>query len=332
VRVLVIGGTRLSGPYLVRELLDRGHDAAVFHRGRTEADLPPQVTHFHGDLADGDALRSAARRFRPTGLVHLWAMKPADVDVMIDTFAGQLDRFILISSGDVYSAFEDIENRRPSAQPIPIPEDAPLRTGPYLPPHPADYDKLGAERSALAAAEAGTLPAVVLRYPAVYGPGALREWYWVKRILDGRPRIALPDAGLSVMHRGFAGNVAHAVALALESARPGTVYNVGDEATYTARRITHLIAEIMGHSWEAISVPASAWPHGTPYSTPNHLLYDISRIRADLGYRDLVPPEEALRLTVEHLAANPPDTMLPHLSPQAFDYAAEDDAIERFRR
>ncbi len=328
-RVLVIGGTGLSGPYLLRELIARHHEVVVFHRGHHEAQLPTKVTHIHGDLRDADALAAAARNFRPQRVVHMYAMKPEDVERAAQAFGGHIERFVLISSGDVYAAFEAIEARRPSPQPIPISEDAPLRSAPYRPPHAADYDKLGAERVALAAAEAGQLPTAVLRFPAIYGSGPIREWYWVKRILDGRPRIALPDGGLNLQHRGFAGNLAHAVALVLDEAQPGRVYNVRDEAVYSVRQITDMIANIMGHSWEVASVPASAWPYGTPYSLPSHLVYDLSRIKSELAYRDIVAPEQALRLTVEQLVANPPERV-PFLWPQAFDYTAEDEAIERF--
>ena len=51
------------------------------------------------------------------------------------------------------------------------------------------------------------------RYPYVYGPHQLvpREWCIVKRILDRRPHIVLPDDGLTLHHCGYAENVAHAV-------------------------------------------------------------------------------------------------------------------------
>jgi nucleoside-diphosphate-sugar epimerase len=329
-RALVIGGTGLSGPYLLRELTAHGHDVAAFHRGQHEAELPPGVSHVHGDLRDAGALAKAARDFSPQAVVHMYAMNPGDVERAVQAFAGHAERLVLVSSGDVYAAFEDIERRRPRSQRLPIREDAPQRSGPYLPPHPSDYDKLGAERAALAAAEAGKLDVAILRYPALYGPGPSREWYWVKRILDGRSLIALPDAGMSLFHRGFAVNVAHAVVLALENGRSGTAYNVGDRAVYSVRQITDMIAEIMGHSWEVSSVPAGAWLHGTPYSLPGRLVYDLTKITSELSYEDVVAPEEALRLTVEHLVANPPGRM-PFLSPQAFDYAAEDEAIQRSR-
>ena len=328
-RVLVIGGTGLSGPYVVRELIARHDEVAVFHRGHHEVELPAEVTHIHGDLQDASALAAAAGSFRPEGVVHMCAMKPSDVDRAAQAFGGHIERFVLISSGDVYRVFEAIERRKSSSQPIPIPEDASLRSGPYLPPHPTDYDKLGAEGAALVAAETGQLPTTVLRYPAIYGPGPSREWYWVKRILDGRLRIALPDGGLNLQHRGFAGNLAHAVALALDKGQPSRIYNVGDEAVYSVRQITDMIADIIGHSWEVTSVPATAWPYGTPYSLPSHLVYDLSKIKGELAYRDIVAPEDALRLTVEALVANPPEGV-PFLWPQAFSYGDEDAAIERF--
>ena len=34
-KVLLIGGTGFTGPALVSELLERGHDVAFLHRGRT---------------------------------------------------------------------------------------------------------------------------------------------------------------------------------------------------------------------------------------------------------------------------------------------------------
>ena len=38
-KVLVIGGTNFIGPHVVRQLIERGHEVAVFHRGETKAKL-----------------------------------------------------------------------------------------------------------------------------------------------------------------------------------------------------------------------------------------------------------------------------------------------------
>jgi len=36
VRILLIGGTRFIGPYVVREIVAAGHQVAVYHRGQNE--------------------------------------------------------------------------------------------------------------------------------------------------------------------------------------------------------------------------------------------------------------------------------------------------------
>jgi nucleoside-diphosphate-sugar epimerase len=330
-RVLVIGGTRLSGPDVVGQLIERGHEAAVLHRGEQERKLPDRVQHFHGNLQDPEFLRFVAREYRPTAVVHMWAMHPADIEHAAAAFEGTLERFVMISSGDVYAAFEATERREAGHYPVPISEDAALRMGPYPEWDGPDYDKIGAEFAALRAWQARRLPTVIVRYPGVYGPGPVREWYWVKRVRDGRHRIALPDGGLTIFHRGFFLNLAHAVTLALELGKPGRIYNAGDDVQFNVRQITEMIGAALDHDWEIVSVPADAWPWGTPYSIyQGHLLLDTTRIKEELGYRDIVTPQEALRVTVEYLACRKPGRV-PQIWPKGFDYPEEDAVIERFR-
>jgi dTDP-D-glucose 4,6-dehydratase len=52
---------------------------------------------------------------------------------------------------------------------------------------------------------------------------------------------------------------------------------------------------------------------------------DTSKIRDELGYREVVRYDEGLRRTVEWQRANPPAV----LDPAAWDYAAEDEALRR---
>ena len=57
-RILVIGGTGFIGPHLVRRLSQMGHSVSVFHRGKTEADLPAQS--ILGERRDLVAIRPKA--------------------------------------------------------------------------------------------------------------------------------------------------------------------------------------------------------------------------------------------------------------------------------
>ena len=47
--VLVFGGTGLIGPPLVELLVARGHKVVLFNRGRTKADLFPDLERILGD-------------------------------------------------------------------------------------------------------------------------------------------------------------------------------------------------------------------------------------------------------------------------------------------
>lgn len=47
--ILVLGGTQFIGKAIVEDLLVRGHNVTIFHRGKTGAGLFPECTHILGD-------------------------------------------------------------------------------------------------------------------------------------------------------------------------------------------------------------------------------------------------------------------------------------------
>lgn len=178
--------------------------------------------------------------------------------------------------------------------------------------------------------------ATMFRYPVVYGPGQLGASVWsvMQRALDGRPHIVLPDAGMAVVTRGYARNVAHAVLLAVDrpEAAAGRIYNCGDEQQFTLAQFVGLICEAMDHTMEVVGVPAEV-----AYSTldllplqsaPVHQMLDLHAIRTDLGYRDLVPAIEAIPEVVGwYLENRPPSTGSTAERAAAFNYAAEDEQV-----
>ncbi len=97
-------------------------------------------------------------------------------------------------------------------------------------------DQIAADEVVLSAAAEGRLPATVVRLAQLYGPRDPRcpEWFFIKRVLDGRAQVAVPDRGLAIRHRGFVQNMAWGVVQALTVKRAiGEVYNLGDEKVYT---------------------------------------------------------------------------------------------------
>jgi dTDP-D-glucose 4,6-dehydratase len=166
-----------------------------------------------------------------------------------------------------------------------------------------------------------------------------REWCLVRRILDGRPFVILPDGGLTLCHFGYAENLAHAVLLAVDQpdVAAGQIYNCGDEEVLTLRQVCEVVAAALDHHWEIVSMPAALATPARPLlmqPSPTHRVLDLAKIRRELGYRDRVAPREALARTARWLAAHPPASGGSEevVLQDPFDYAAEDRLVAAWRR
>jgi nucleoside-diphosphate-sugar epimerase len=307
VRVLIVGGTSLTGPFAVRRLHALGHEVTVFHRGDHEAELPAGVRHVHGDIANPprEVLNSS-----PEVVVHMWAMTEADAESFFDAFRGVAGRAVVISSGDVYRSYGRLQ-RLESGPPdnMPLTEDAPLRESryPYRNLAPSQdhwmmqYEKILVEQTVMSQPD---LPATVLRFPAVLGPNEYRRFQrWLEPMLRGDSELRIQDdwAAWSWTH-GFAEDVAEAVVLAATNpAAAGRIYNVGEiNAPAMAERLADF-ARVAGWQGRIVRAPASELPEADRMAQDfaHHLTYDTTRIREEIGYREIVPYEASLARTIE---------------------------------
>ena len=313
-KVLVLGGTGFFGPFVVEELRRRGHEVAVL--SRREAEFGAPVRMFPGDASDLAALRRAVRSFRPEGLVDMLHHGPDHARVVAQAFVGRLQRSVHVSCASVYG-------RRPvcpvdEATETPSPDRA-----------PADVAaQILADQVVIKAAADGRLPGTIVRLGELYGPRHPRcaEWFFAKRALDGRTRIALPDGGLQICHRGFAQNMAWGVAQALTTKRAvGEVYNLGEEKLYTLAQLAQGVARALDHKWDLYSVPGHLW--ATPYAHTS--FFDLRKARRHLRYRDRMIPRDGLELTMAYLCQHPwgDDWSWPGVE-APFDYQREDALIE----
>lgn len=336
-RALIIGGTAATGRPLVAELLARGYEVAVYHRGEHELDLPPEVEHVHGDPHVEEQLERdlAGRRFDATVATY------GRLRVIARVLRGRTAHLVSIGGVPVMRDWYPIsdphylQHLRPVA--IPASEAFPLeRSG---------VDRLidrirESEEAVLAAHREGAYVATHMRYPYLYGPHSVipHEWGVVKRVLDGRGAIALPGGGQVLWTRCAAANAAHAIALALDQPElsGGQIYHVGDQRQFTQRQWVEHIAAALGHEFELLEIPWSFAPPGFSYAPEqvqarHHRLLDTSKLRAQLGYRDAVPAEQALAETARWLVEHPPATGDGRNILDPFDYAAEDRLIEAWR-
>ena len=335
--VLFLGGTRFIGAAAVRALVADGHSVTVFHRGATEAALPDGVRHIHGDRAALGAHANELRATKPDVVVDMRALKAADTAAVQDVFRGHAKRHILISSIDVYQAWDAIRCRdeRPvvTAEDGTFDEDAPLRRKPFPYRERAkegdiywDYDKIPCERKAL---EDRELPGTVLRLPMVYGPDDYQHRLYAvaRRMADGRPFVILsrPEAS-AVLPRCFVDDVGRAIAMAATDDRAADrTYNVVDDPSLVERDWVALVARVLGWEGRVVELPADAMPahmkDDEPMDWSVPIAVSAGRIRSELGWTVGSVLEQAIAGTVEWELAHPPE------KPPPRDDEAEDRAI-----
>ena len=333
-RVLVVGGTRFIGPRVVRRLVDGGNEVIVFHRGRTEADLPEGVRRIEGDRRRIADHTSELRRLAPDVVLDMIPMNGRDVRGLIGVFRGAAIRVVAVSSMDVYRAYDIVRGLHPGPpDPTPLDEDAPLRERlyPYKREGSEEYEKILVERAVMGAPD---VPGTILRLPAVYGPGDYqhRPFPYLKRMSDRRPAVLLGEgrARWRFTH-GYVENVAAAIALAATDERAaGRIYNVGEADPPPWAEWVRQIGRAAGWDGKVVTLPSSALPlhlarEYEGYNFDQHWVVDTGRIRRELGYEESVPRNEALRRTVVWEEGHPPEED----DPAEFDYAAEDDALAK---
>jgi nucleoside-diphosphate-sugar epimerase len=286
--VLIIGGTGFIGPYVARELSERGLSVTVYHRGNRESALvPSSVRHFRSPSGAMPVLHFPPELLHSQFeiVIHMIAMGESDARAAVKAFTGRAQRLVALSSGDVYLAYGRFSGLEPGEpQRGLLTEDSPLRHTLY--PYrakakgPEDlsyyYEKILVEQVVLGQRD---LPTTVLRLPKVYGPEQNADLATVYEYRDQ------PDWRWT---HGYVENVASAIVLAaLHPAASHRVYNVGETYTPTiAERLQNLPPSNL-----------QVAPH-TGYDFRHDIAYDTTRIRTELGYKEPIPYEEGLKRTV----------------------------------
>lgn len=345
-RILIIGGTVFVGPSVVRELVSSDHEVAVFHRGEHETDLPSSVRHIHGDRAQIVEHREAFRSFDPETVVDMRSMTERDARAVIDAVSGIADRVVAVSSMDVYRAYGRAHGTEPgpSIDPpfgedsllreklFPYRDDTPTSIGPR-PSWLSEYDKILVERAVLGAPD---ISGTVVRFPMVHGErDEQRRFYslW-KRMVDGRAAILMSAKSAAFRSsRTHVDNAAHSVALATTNERArGRVYNVGEPDALAWIEWASLIASHLRWTGELVVAPSEQMPTALRDQRPDmwdhHLIVETSRIRQELGYRELVSRAAGLERALGWYSQSPPADPV---AAAGLDYRAEDEAIVTIR-
>jgi nucleoside-diphosphate-sugar epimerase len=341
-KALVIGGVGSTGPPIIDGLMKRDYEVTILHRGVHETDLPPQVEHIHADphwrenLVEGLEGRSFDLVVAVYGRLRLVA----------ETVMGRTNRLISVGGAlATYKGWMRVTEPHPwdgmEESPVPVAEDHPLATAPGVDNFSEQVRE--SEKVVMKAHRDGHYNATHVRYPIVYGPRHIGspEWGIIRRVRDGRRQLILPGGGMALLSRGFAENIAHGIMLAVDKpeASGGQTYNICDERILYNREWVGLVAGIMKHEFELIEIPFDVLPPGfraAPTQTlfRYHRVMDTTKIKQQLGYRDVVPVEKALEMTVDWYTKHPlpPGGEVEQASGDPFDYDSEDALIRLYKQ
>ena len=331
-RALVIGGTGPTGHFIVNGLIERGFHVSMLHTGKHEVDeIPASVVHIHTNPFDDQALIAALGESHFDVTIATYGRLRRVAEIMV----GRTERFISVGGGPAYRGYMNADICHPPGLPVPTAEDAAKALTEV-----EDGKGYRVYRSEEVVFQHHP-KATHFRYPQIYGAYQITpfEWPIVRRILDKRPFIILPDDGLSLNHSGAAVNMAHALLLAVDQSEiaAGQVYNCGDEYILTLKQVVQLCTEALGHDWEIISMPydlaASARPLITqPWTT--HRVFDLTKIKSELGYRDIVSPIEGVKQAAVWLSQHPLEYngTTENMLQDPFDYAAEDRLVSAWKQ
>jgi nucleoside-diphosphate-sugar epimerase len=299
-RALVIGGTLFIGRALVEQLLARGDEVVVMHRG-AGTPYSGRVGELHCDRNDVTAVRAALKDSRFDFVydnVYDWQRGTSADQVTAAAIASASDglrRYVFTSSVAVYEGAGETD------------ESGALVAA----DHPNTYaaQKAESERALFNLRRDKGIPVATLRPAFIYGPHNPfdREAFFWDRMLAGRP-IVLPGDGSRGMQWVHVRDVARAAVRAADEHRAiGRAFNLADFPPITQIDYLQLLANVAGRHANIVRVPREQIQQlgGQLFAPPFYfgVYLDVplvaarnDRARSELGL-ELTPLEEGLRET-----------------------------------
>ena len=327
----IIGGGGHIGRATTHKLIENGWRVTVAGRSMPKAPIVnSSINYVQLDRKNSKALKECLGE-TVDFLMDCLSFDETDAQQLAD-LSGQVGQICAISSISVYADKQGLtldeayENGFPNL-PVPIKSDHPTVEAGL-----ATYStkKIAMEKKLLATA---VCPVSILRPGAIYGPYSkhAREWFFVKRLLDGRKRISLAYDGQSCFHTTSVENIAAAVVASTKGELP-PITHVVDPTAPTVREIASAIMNELGLEAEIIGLSGDKFPpkHGrSPWAIPRPFICEPSTHYESIGtYQDLVGTAVAhLRDDIDLINWKEALPQLAWYPMNLFDYDAEDNVL-----
>lgn len=264
----MLGGTSFVGRAIAERAIVRGHELMLFSRGRTGADVLPQVPRLLGDRDSGDYASLAGGRW--DAVVDVSGYVPRHVRQAADALEGAVSRYLFISTGSVYDRLQ-------------APAEGMTEQAPRLPPELGTEEVTGETYGPLKVACEDEVRRRFGERTTVVRPGVVagphdptdRFTYWARRAARGG-RVALPGRPDQPVQVVDSRDLARLVVTLLEDDVGGTWNAVGPAEPTTLEGLVQACAAAAGTTVEVVPVAGSA-DLGVPLVAPDETWDVLSR-------------------------------------------------------
>ncbi|MDR0608813.1 MAG: NAD-dependent epimerase/dehydratase family protein [Planctomycetaceae bacterium] len=299
-KIFIIGGTNFIGPAVTEELVRSGHEVILFHRNITKNIRHKQI---QGDCNNINDVREALETVKPDAIVHTIALFQHQINVLEQALRGKTKRVIVLSSVDVYKAYEVLwKLSNAPIESMPLNEYSRLRDvlypyrGKLKTDFANDYEKIFVEREAL---QSPVMDVILLRLGMVYGKNDPNHRFLepIKKMSQSVEQIELSnDTANFRASKCYVKDIAGGIKLAVESNLRNEIYNLAALETLTELEWYQEIAKQMDWHGNIVVTQKNSAPN--ELNLNQHLIADTTKIRNQLGYKEKFSISEGLQETI----------------------------------
>ena len=322
---LITGATGFIGPYLIKKLIGEGHGCKCLARKESEHKLPTKngIEVVIGDITKPETLVGMGNNVDV--LLHLATLGhmsnftvteemfeninvKGTVNIMQEALRANVKRIVHCSTVAAMGICTD----------LPATETSECR-----PHHPYGRSKLKAENVVLDMVKNNNLPASIIRFSMVYGPGDPRDMLKLTRLAQKGlfPKIGNRPKLTPMIH---VTDAVKGILLAAEKGHPGETYLITNDQSEPFDKIRIILQKALGVRRLPLYIPEWAALLGasiieksfsivgkTPpvarkniESTLADRVFSIEKAKKELGFYPTIDPEEGLMETVRWYKEN----------------------------
>lgn len=319
-RYLVTGATGFIGPFLIRKLSSLGHTCRCLMRKGSNIDA---LKEFNVDYVTGDVTDAATLHYIAEGIDCLIHMATLGHMSNFTVSENMFDEVNVHGTVNIMKTAQSAGVKQivhcSSVAAMGICKDMPAtEKSECFPHHPYGRSKLKAEKEVLQMVKQNGLPAVIIRFSMVYGPGDKRDMLKLTRMAKKGlfPRVGKKAKLTPLIH---VEDAVEGILAATEKGKPGEIYLITNPRSEEFDNIRMVIQEALGIKKTALYIPErlalamaffaektfSLFGKTPPVSRKNiestlaDRVFSIEKAQKELGFNPKINPNAGIKETVD---------------------------------